>query len=70
MRLVDTNDPEQRRKAAIHYAKIARQAQRQLKRRNAWINFTQTPHFAFVDMILCALLSAIASVAFAYLLLR
>jgi glutathione S-transferase len=54
MRLIDTNDPVARRKAAIHYTKIAAQAQRQAKRRR----FFRDPHFTFADMIFCALLTA------------
>lgn len=68
MRLIDTNDPEARRKAAIHYAKIARQAQRQAKRRAAFDNFFMRPHFAYVDMIACALLAALFSAGLTYLL--
>lgn len=54
MRLIDTNDPEQRRKASKHYTRMAAQAQRQMKRRR----FFREPHFTFGDMIFCALLTA------------
>lgn len=64
MRLINGNDPEQRRKAAIHYAKIARQAQRQAKRRA----FFGERHFAIADMIAVAVLAALFSAGFTYLL--
>lgn len=66
MRLIDTNDPVARRKAAIHYAKIAKQAQRQAKRRA----FFNAPHFAFIDMIAVALLAALFSAGLTFLLIR
>lgn len=70
MRLINSNDPEQRRKAAIHYSKIARQAQRQMKRRAIWTNLTHTPYFAFVDMILVAIASAVLAMGFTALYMR
>jgi hypothetical protein len=59
MQLIDTNDPELRRKAAKHYTRMAKQAQRQVKRRMAIEAFFRTPRFSFSDMILVALTSAV-----------
>lgn len=70
MRLVNTNDPKERAKAARHYERMARQAvrQRNWNERRYWLLHQR--HFTFVDMILVAIASAVLAMGFTALYMR